>query len=698
MQFGQEMLERSEAIEGWQLVDSAALLRLPDQDGTDRKQISAIAALPVGTAITAHLEVDPAGEVTATVCQYGFGTPADLFRPSLALLLPSLAPGVRALPGKSGNGAVALEPILPSWSGSGQRLFEAGPVAGSANTLPVMPVPPVTWPWDIVRALAILAANGSGMLSLTIRNMPRNGCIRRVAGSLQKELIASSYSAPDDKAVQAGLINCRAMLRDPALFVIEAAIRAPGCDETLCNMVALALFGTLAGEPLDQDIAVDLRQLTGSRLAPANLLPGRHEMHAVQAASPVAEDRTKATWKIGRAVGGVEVGLTPSDRARHVYVIGATGTGKSTLLRSLIEQDAEAGQGIILIDPHGDLASEVAWALPKSRRGDLIYADAGAQGGGFAVDLLPPPDDKQGFEIAADMLISICKDDLYSQSKDAFGPLFENYFRQALALLLAAKPEDRTLANFPRVFEDGRFRRELIGACQEQDVVSFWRNTALRTTGEIDLTNVTPYITSKMTKFVSSPQARAIFPGSGHGIDFAGAMDSGKILVLRCPKGSLGESLSELAVSASLMKIRNAAMARASRIDRRPVRLYIDEFQNCRGSSLQTLLAEGRKFGISLTLANQSLGQIGGTIHHSLGSATLANVGSLIAFRVGASDALQLAPWLDAPERWRELCQLSDFTMNARLLENGRPANYYGLKGAVRTDLKSLSPTGGYQG
>jgi len=129
------------------------------------------------------------------------------------------------------------------------------------------------------------------------------------------------------------------------------------------------------------------------------------------------------------------------------------------------------------------------------------------------------------------------------------------------------------------------------------------------------------------------------------------------------------------------MKIRAAAMGRAGRRDRRPVRVYIDEFQNCRGDSLQSLLAEGRKFGISLALANQSLGQIGGTDNRSIGSATLANVGNLITFRVGATDAIKLAPWLDEPERWRELCQLPDFKMNARLLEGGHPVNHCGLTG-----------------
>ena len=171
-----------------------------------------------------------------------------------------------------------------------------------------------------------------------------------------------------------------------------------------------------------------------------------------------------------------------------------------------------------------------------------------------------------------------------------------------------------------------------------------------------------------------------MFPAAKRCLDFSSIMDDGKILVLRCPKGALGEGLAELAMSACLMKIRSAAMAREVTRNRRPVRIYIDEFQNCKGNSLQTLLAEGRKFGISLVLANQSLGQIGGTSNRSIGAATLANVGNLVSFRLGAVDAAMLSPWLDMPDRWRDLCWLPDFTMNARLLEKGRPSSFYALR------------------
>lgn len=667
--------------EDWFEVEAAALLGLPVRHQLEQSTLQTVAALPPGTAISAEISITADGAVNVMLRQLGFGSDEDDFPAYLALIAPTLAPGARILVGAPSRHFPARQGIVPDWLGLPERQRHPQPANRCGHAQLRLPKPPATWPWDLKRALASIAAGGGGSLILTARHFKRTArLVRRISEQLE-ELVAAGYALPDERQVINGQINCRGMIDDPALLGFEVEIAAETLAGPLPSLVSIALFGTLPGPTSDLDGGEeDLRLLAGSRHAPGCLLPSVEDASSLLGTRALRNDATDRPWIIGTTGGGIPVSLSDTDRSRHLYVIGATGTGKSTLLRSLILQDAQAGEGIILLDPHGDLAEEVAAVIPAERAEDIVYADAADPEGLFAVSLLPDTADSAAFEIAADMLVNIFKEDLYSEVKEAFGPMFESYFRNALGLLLAADPSERYLANFPRVFEDREFRNRLLENCINHDLVSFWKKTALRTSGEAELTNITPYITGKLTRFIATRNARSMFPAAKRCLDFSAAMDEGKILILRCPKGALGEGLAELAMSTCLMKIRSAAMARAGTHSRRPVRVYIDEFQACKGNSLQTLLAEGRKFGVSLVLANQSLGQIGGTSNRSVGSATLANVGNLVSFRLGATDAALLSPWLDMPDRWRELCWLPDFTINARLLDKGRPTSFHALR------------------
>lgn len=676
-----EQIFAAEAKEAWIEVETAAVLGLPARNQLDRSSLEALAALPAGTAIAADMTVTPEGSVEVSLRQLGFGFEEDPFPSYLALLAPILAPGSRLLIGTPASVFTTQARILPDWLPLPKRQTEPRPLDPSGDSSIRLPKPPAAWPWDIKRALASIASGGGGQLTLTAKNLKRTARLVRHVSDLHEELVAAAYALPDERDILGGQVNCRTMIDDPALLGFEVSLAGIDLDGPMRDLVAIALFGTLAAKDRPgADDEIELRMAAGSRHAPAGLLPSLEDATNLLRTGAFKNQAIDRPWVLGTAGGGIPVSLADTDRARHLYVIGATGTGKSTLLKSLILQDIEAGEGIIVLDPHGDLAEDIASVMPAKRSMDLIYADAADEEGRFAISLLPDTPDGAAFEIAADMLVSIFRDDLYSGVKEAFGPMFENYFRSALALLLAADPSERYLANFPRIFEDREFRSRLLEHCTNHDLVSFWKKTALKVSGEADLTNITPYITGKLTRFIATKNARSMFPAAKRCIDFSAAMDSGKIVILRCPKGALGEGLTELAMSACLMKIRSAAMAREATRQRKPVRVYIDEFQACKGNSLQTLLAEGRKFGISLVLANQSLGQIGGTTNRSIGAATLANVGNLLSFRLGATDAAMLSPWLDMPDRWRELCWLPDFTMNARLLESGRPSSYYALR------------------
>ncbi len=670
----------TEDTECWREVQTAALLGLPEAGPLKRTSLEAVAALPVGTAISSEISISSEGGVTVLLKQLGLGWGGHVFPPLLGLAAPSIAPGTRILMGNPRQAVGREFTIFPQWRTLSDDSRARRPMPRDEEWRLHVPKPPATWPWDLKRALATLAAAGGGSLNLTVKKIAREARLMRLINDLHDELVSASYSLPDDRSLLTDQLNCKAMLEDPALLGFEVSISAGEECETVGNLVSMALFGTLAGEGRFSGLDGDLRLLAGSRQVPDRIVPTTDEAAGLATYPSLRSDANPKRWRLGQSGGGIDVSLSENDRARHLYVIGATGTGKSTLLKSLILQDIDAGEGVVMFDPHGDLAEDVLAAVPSQRAGDVVYADAADVDGCFAVDLLPSAADSSSFEIAADMLVSIFKGSMYSANPEGFGPMFESYFRNALALLAGAAPAERCLVNFTRVFDEPAFRRELLQACAVPSVCGFWRSAG-RTGGDAALENITPYITSKLTRFIASMHARAMFPTSERCLSFEDIMDNRRILILRCPKGCLGEGLTELAMSASLMKIRAAAMARSDRRDRPPVRVYIDEFQNCRGDSLQSLLAEGRKFGISLALANQSLGQIGGTDNRSIGSATLANVGNLITFRLGAADAAKLAPWLDAPERWRELCQLPDFKMNARLLENGRPVNHSGLAG-----------------
>lgn len=674
-----EQLLEPAGVEAWREIETAALLGLPDFGAAGDTSLEALSAMPIGTAISAELSVSADGMVTALLKQLGRYSNGTLPQPLLALMVPSIAPGTRSLFGAPTGDPSANLAVVPDWKR--HQVAATAPPAfarDQASSLR-MPVPAADWPWDIKRALATLAAAGGGQLRLTATVLQRHSRLTRMISDLRDELVAASYAHPDDRSILSAQVNCRLMLEDPALIGFGVSISSSVNAEVLRNLIAIALFGTLAGASESDDVEHDLRLVAGSRHVPGRLLPSRGEVAMLRASTSLQPAAGATQWCIGHSASGIAVTLSDRDRERHIYVVGGTGTGKTTLLRSTIQQDMLAGETVVVLDCHGDLAEAVLAEVPGARVGDVINADAAVEGGGFAIDLLPDSADGASFEVAADMLASIFKGALYGDVPEGFGPIWESYFRNGLAVLMAASKAERCLANFPRVFSDAKFRAELLDATATPSVRDFWAS-AIRADGEISLTNVTPYITSKFTRYIGSSLARGIFPPAGC-IDFEEALEKNKILILRCPKGVLGEGLAQLAMSASLMKIRAAVMARMDHRTRRPVRIYVDEFQNCRGDSLQTLLAEGRKFGASLVLANQSLGQIGGTDNNSMGAAALANVGNLIAFRLGAPDAIRLAPWLEASDQWQDLCRLPDFTMNARLLDRGKPVYFQGLRG-----------------
>lgn len=372
--------------------------------------------------------------------------------------------------------------------------------------------------------------------------------------------------------------------------------------------------------------------------------------------------------------------LPDLDRDRHCYIVGATGSGKSTLLRNMIRQDIAAGEGVCLIDPHGDLYQDALESIPAERANDVILINPGEFDRAVGLNYLEVPGIHPAVErnLVANEMMKIF-DRLYNMQITG-GPLFESYARNGLLLLMENNIPGLTLLEFPLIFEDDGFRKHLIKACTNPTVARFWSKQAARAAGEVSLENVTPYITSKFNQFTSNVLMRNIVGQSRSTVNFREAMDGRKIVLVNLSKGLLGEFDSALLGSLIVSKLFIAVLGRSgmSREERNPYYLYIDEFQNFTTDTIAHLLSESRKYGLRLTLANQHLTQINvGTGAGNIAASVLANVGSILAMRLGASDSEALKGILGRKLEPRIMQNLPDFHAAARLIQEGRPTDAF---------------------
>lgn len=336
-------------------------------------------------------------------------------------------------------------------------------------------------------------------------------------------------------------------------------------------------------------------------------------------------------------------GLRPGDRRAHMYVIGKTGTGKSSLLESLIRQDILAGNGLALFDPHGDLAERVNAWFPESRRSDLIYLD------------VPNPEQPFGFnplEDVAPLRRSLAANGIVETLKklfdDAWGVRLEYILRSAL-LLLMELPE-ATLSDVVRLFHEKEFRKEAVSRSTNEQVRRFF-TSEFEKYGKKRPEAVAP-IENKLGSLLVDPFVSRILTVRKSTFHPREVMDSGKVLIVNLAKGKIGEAPAMLFGGLLVTMLGLAGLARADMPQggRRDFFMYLDEFQTFTTLALVNMLAELRKYGLGLVLANQFLDQI----DHEVRSAILGNAGTLVVFRVGAADAetlvKELLPDLDPYE------------------------------------------------
>lgn len=363
------------------------------------------------------------------------------------------------------------------------------------------------------------------------------------------------------------------------------------------------------------------------------------------------------------------VRIKAADRRRHMYIIGKSGSGKSEFIKAMVRQDIEAGRGVCVIDPHGDLAQDCLAFVPKQRADDVIYFSPADSERPMGLNLLEYDEryPEQKTFVINEMLKIF--DKLYDL-KSTGGPMFEQYMRNAMILVMDDPASGSTLMEIPRVLSDERFRAYKLSKCKTQVVKDFWLKEASKAGGEASLANMVPYITSKLTPFITNDIVRPIIGQQKSAINVREAMDQQKILLLDLSKGKLGDLNAYLIGMVLVGKILMAALSRTdlSAEERKDFYLYIDEFQNFITDSIATILSEARKYGLDLTIAHQYIGQISQKGDTAIRDAVFGNVGTMIAFRVGPEDADFLGKEFAPVFTPFDLVNVEAYTANAKLL------------------------------
>lgn len=359
---------------------------------------------------------------------------------------------------------------------------------------------------------------------------------------------------------------------------------------------------------------------------------------------------------------GTPFGIKGNDRRAHMYILGKTGTGKSTLLETLIRQDLSRGHGFALLDPHGDLVERVLSEVPPERRAGLVYFDAtdAAHPLGFnplecvAAQYRP---------LAASGLLSVFQH-IWA---DSWGPRLEHILRNALLALL--EQPAATLADIPRLLDDTVFRKQAVTKVANEQVRNFWLKEYAGYPARFRAEAVAP-LQNKVGAFLANPLIHRIVTQERSAFRLRQVMDGGKILLVNLAKGKIGADTSTLLGALLVSRLGLAALSRADQpeVERRDFYLYLDEFHNFTTLALAGMLSDLRKYRLNLILAHQYLAQL----DERLLAAILGNVGTMISFRIGPSDAEILAQEFAPEFSATDLLNLPNYHVYLKLMIDGR--------------------------
>jgi len=380
------------------------------------------------------------------------------------------------------------------------------------------------------------------------------------------------------------------------------------------------------GMLLNSDELVSLAHLPSISVRAKKL---RREERTTRAAPAIATGHRFTLGTNEHAGRTVEVSLQPDQRTRHTHVIGASGTGKSTLLLQMILQDLRAGQGFAVLDPHGDLVDQILGYLPEQRARDVVLFDPSDEEYPVGFNILSAHSTLEKTLLASDLVA------VFRRLSTSWGDQMTSVLGNAILAFLEST-RGGTLADLRRFLVEKEFRKEFLATVQDSEVVYYWEKEFPLLTGKPQA----PLLT-RLDTFLRPRLVRHMVAQQENRLDFARIMDDGKIFLAKLAQGAIGEENAYLLGTLLVSKFHQLTLSRQeqTRTERRPFYLYLDEFQHFITPSMATILSGARKYGLGLVLAHQDLRQLGDT---EVTSAVLTNPYTRICFRVGEQDARRL--------------------------------------------------------
>ena len=370
-----------------------------------------------------------------------------------------------------------------------------------------------------------------------------------------------------------------------------------------------------------------------------------------------------------------------ADRMRHMYMIGKTGVGKSTVYQNMCLADIENGAGVCFIDPHGESVDWLLARIPKKRLEDVVYFDPSDVEHPFGLNLLEARSEEE-----KDFLVSECISIFYKlfdpNKTGMIGPQFEHWLRNA-ALTVMAGPDGGSILEIPKLFVDSEFEHKKRAHLTDPTVLEFWTKQMART-ADFHKSEMLNYFMSKFGPFINNAMMRNILGQHRSSFNFDAVMDDKKILLVNLSKGKIGETNAHMLGLILIAKLQAAVLKRAhlTEKERTPFYLYVDEFQNFTTDTFTSILSESRKYALSVHITNQYLSQLPEAIKDSV----LGNVGTIAAFEVGAEDAQLLAKEFE-PLEVADFMGLERFNFYIRLMIDGKTSHPF--------SGKSLAPSAG---